>query len=259
MNLKKSDKIIAIVGVVILIVAAVGIIIYAPDTDEVDDVNGDEAVYHDFSVDVEPLSQPVLDKPQEPIKDKLFGNDSVEFPISIPSRATKDIEIFVQFSDRNSGLFGFGRLLTAIGADTLEVTILDNGGNVIETLELKGNNNLSYTIDIYNVLDVSYFRAESKEDAEFMLEENLSDLDNGKLDYTIRVQLDEKETILRPLAWLREKLGKDMFDLTVTYNYESYSIDDSDIDYEGDDDNEKTGYKETGSQTYYPMSFAGFS
>ena len=35
MNLKKSDKIIAVVAVLILIVAAVGIILYAESEDEV--------------------------------------------------------------------------------------------------------------------------------------------------------------------------------------------------------------------------------
>jgi len=48
-----------------------------------------------------------------------------------------------------------------------------------------------------------------------------------------------------------------MFDLTVTYNYESYSIDDSDIDYD-DGKNDETGLEEDyGSQTYYSMSLPG--
>ena len=75
MNLKKSDKIIAVVGVLILIVAAVGIIIYAPDNDEADDINGGKVEYYDFPVDVETLPKPLLDEKEEQINDKLFGED----------------------------------------------------------------------------------------------------------------------------------------------------------------------------------------
>lgn len=225
MNLKKSDKIIAIVGVVILIVAAIGIIIYAPSSNKSNEVTTPEVKYTNYEIFTQTVPMTFVDEQEHLIKDKLIGNDSENIDISIPGRGVKSINIFVEYKDKNSGLFSlFSRIFPRLGADTLTVTILDSTGAEVYTEDIKGEGNISYNISVNNVLKIDTIRATSETEANSMLQENITKLNNGNVDYTVRVSLNEKESILRPLKWIIEKLGKDTFGIKVTYEQESYSI-----------------------------------
>jgi len=233
MNLKKSDKIIAIIGVIILIVAAIGIILYAPSGDENKKVPEPEEKYFEYDV-----SYDVKSIPAEPItvdvKDKLIGDDVLYIDYAVPTTAAptlRNIDVFIEFTDKNSGLFGFGKLLTGLfGTDTLYVSLLDSDGNEIASGELgKNAENITLSTTSNAPLNIGIIRARSPSEAQEMLDEEVKNQTGGptSMTYQIQYQLDEKETILRPLMWLREKIfGKDTFTYTVTVNYYEYSIKD---------------------------------
>jgi len=235
MNLKKSDKIIAVIGVVILIVAAIGIIMFAPDNgddNDNDDVKTPEK-YYDFDVKCNPLDHSdnsvTLD-----LKDKLGRKDFELADIIVPSNyasTLKNVDIYIQFTDKNSGLFGFGKLLTGLfGTDTLDVTLLDSDGTEIATGKLGANDdNITLSTKVIPSLSIGTIRAKTYTEAKEKLQDNLSDdTMSSSMTYQLQYQLDEKERpLLRPIMWLREKLfGKDTFTYTVTYNYYQYSIED---------------------------------
>lgn len=237
MNLKKSDKIIAIVGVLILVVAVIGIVLYQSGEEDTG-INGEpEVKYYDFNILTEEKTEPVINE-SFTIRDRLFGDDSVVTEINISGVAIKDINFYVDFMDRNSGLLGFGKILTFLGADTLTVTIMDEEENeLLPPTSIKGSGNVTYQEFINNVLTIDTITARNEEEAKSMLTENHTNIPKAEENYIVKVSLDEKERmLLRPLAWLREKIfGRDTFDLMVSYNYEEYSIEDMEIDDDNDD------------------------
>jgi len=247
MNLKKSDKIIAIMGVIILIVAAVGIILLAPGNNKNEEVSEPKVEYSEYDV-----SRDIKSVSTEPttvdVKDKIIGNDVQSIEYVVPTTAAPtlmNVDVFIEFTDKNSGLFGFGKLLTGLfGTDTLYVSLLDADGTEIASGQLgKNAENVTLSTTSNAPLNIGTIRAKSPSDAREMLDEEVRNQTAGStsISYQIQYQLDEKETILRPFMWLREKIfGRDTFTYTVTCNYYDYSI--KDINTEGsNDDNGEMG------------------
>jgi len=255
MNLKKSDKIIAIIGVVILIVAAIGIIMYAPGDKEDDNVEP-PAEPINFDILVEPTNVPLIDNPEYPISDNLinlFGRfdrfDKSEYiPVNISSRGVKSVNIFVEYNDQRSGaLFG---LLKNVRADTLTVSILDKDGTeVMAPVDIKGNGSISYDISVNNLLGVRSISALDEDKAKEKLDLELMNLSDEMVTYTVKVTLNEKERVLRPIHFLLEKLlDRDTFSIQVTYDQEVYDI--KSVENDGYNGDGKMGQSESGNNNY---------
>lgn len=136
MNLKKSDKLIAILGVVILVVAAIGIYFYSVEETTVDEPEPDMDTYSIFweknsdSMTVEGDARP---------------EDSGSFSLRVPNDAVlTKVDIRIEWEDDR----GLGVKIPLIpqlrGKDTLDATITDpdnqkrehtsTGGTVNETI-----------------------------------------------------------------------------------------------------------------------------
>lgn len=238
MSLKKSDKIIAVIGVVILIVAAVGIILYTQEADEIEEYFEPVVEYYDFPVSVETengqITGEIVIEGSRLLRD---NSEIITYDVSYSAAPTlRNIEVFVEFKDKNTGLFGLG-LLKIFGRDKLTVVLLDEEGNEIDSDEIKGDGNLSLSTTVNDELHFEPFRAKSIYYAEEMLQENLTKEQKEPISYQIKATLQEKELRLRPFARLLEKFGRDTFDYTITCYYYSYSIQDIDYKPSGNEDN----------------------
>ncbi len=218
MNLKKSDKIIAIAAVLVLIVAAIGIIFYT-ETDGEDEVpkNGEEE-YTTYDV-VYDIVEVKLDKTNHQLKDKLFGKDiNYNEVFEISNRHVKQIDFNITFKDNHKG-----RLLKNLGADELKVTIC--GTNMAEQKKtIKGEGKVTLSSDSKSALNLESIEAKDEFDARDRLDENLS-LDTMMENYTITASIKHGEKLIfTPFRWLLEKLGKDSFSIEITYTYYDYSL-----------------------------------
>jgi hypothetical protein len=218
MNLKKSDKIIALVGVIILIVAAVGVILYVPSDEEVTPIEEKEKTYtfdvsyHVFNTTATP------DKTQFIVKDKLIGSGDYVGNVEIPKKNLKKVEFKFSYTDDKRGLFGFGLLGTKLfGADTITINIKDSEKNKVGSGQIVGSGNKKITTEECSPMHFGPIEAESLMEAEERLAENLTDDDLEMETYKITVSLDVKEGFfLKFFGWLREKLfGNDEFKLTI--------------------------------------------
>ena len=243
MNLKKNDKIIAIVGVIILIVAAIGIIIYTPQDEEktiepteeektifnikVDE--REESITKTFTFNNKSLLQRLFLKMKSSLSEDLF---------TIDRENIKDIEFKVFYEDSKRGFL----LKGLVGNDKLDVTIIDPDGTekAIERITGSGNDTVEFG-PIATMIDISPIEANSTSEADDELEsriaETMSDWDGET--FSIYAEHKVAETF-RLLLRLRERLDTDSFDVEITYTYYDYSLEESTTEYDGDND-EDTG------------------
>ncbi len=252
MTLKKSDKIIAIFGVIILIVAAVGIYLYAGVEEDEKIIMEEEKMY--FDIEFDETSMPIMPDNQDySIKAKLLGSGSYEGVFEISQENLKSVDVFVEYSDNKVGFFPRLGLIGRIGADTITITVYDSQENEVGREKIKGSGNASISVKSEgSMISLEPIESEDILDAQFQLEERYIDYSET---YTIHISL-------KTGLWgkLRELLGKDKFDLEISYSYYQYHLiekipgDESDGD--GDDDLPPTGGNQ-GSQTWSPMAFPG--
>lgn len=242
MSLKKSDKIIAVLGVIILIVAGFGIFIYASsdedngDTIPTSDEKEDYTVYYKESA---PPTEATPDNTDYSIKFKFIGQKDYTGNVVINQKNLKSITIKVEYVDNVKG-FLFGKILPTIGADTLTVKILDSDGNKLDQGSIKGDKkkNVTFTYDVNSLISLDEIEADDINEAYEILEDRYVDYEKT---YTIKASL---KTGL--LGKIRERLGKDTFGIKVTYTYYEYSLEEPD----GNPPNEPDdGYRDLGAYT----------
>jgi hypothetical protein len=251
MNLQKNDKIILVVGVVILIAAAGAIAIYTTQSNGEDDDTmdlTDEMMTYDVKWDLETKELDsrtyTLDLPNKLsfLSRGKSINDNNCFTLNQDN--IKSIEINVSFTDNKMGLpllgiIGQGAL--GIGKDELMVTIITPDdmeynamivGNGRRTIEIEGKARPFSTS----------ISAESLEEAEMQLEENYSTEWNGetfKLRASLTIKLNER---IRLLNRIFERFLKDTFKIDVTCHYYLYSleeiIEEDNLENDNDEDNE---------------------
>ena len=210
-NLRKSDKLIAIIGVIILIVAGIGIFLYAnmEDNEEIPDVPTDETMF--YVVDSKIVTASLLEKSQT-IKQKLFGEQTVSFKKGVMADNVINISVSVRFTDNNPGLLG----KLGIGKDTLTVSVFDSEGNKVDSKSKKGSGKIEIKIDRHVTEIYDPIEAKSYEEAEQIL---MDQYEQFQENYTIKVSLDGKL-----FGAIREKLKGDSFKLEVTYCYYDYTL-----------------------------------
>jgi hypothetical protein len=247
MVLKKSDKIIAVVGVIILIVAAVGIFLYYEREDDGEigtkDGEGLKTFYVTYKENEQFPETP--DNKDTTIKPRLLNSRTQPYvgKVEITKQNLKSVTFIVEYADTVRGFLGV-RFLSNIGADTLTITVKDKDGKVVDktkTIEGSGNATISVT-DISSPISLESIEAENLQDAYDLLEEEFITYEES---YTITISL-------KTGLWgrFREILGKDTFTLKITSTCYNYELEESEKDNNpgDDDDNPPTGgnpYKQT--------------
>ena len=228
MNLKKSDKMIDVAAVVVLIIAAIGIIFYT-ETDDGDGKKlewGKEKYYTYGTIYEIKEASATPDNTNYVVKDKMLGADEVyKGVVEISGRHVKQITFEVNYNDNHKGFLG-GRLLKNLGADTLTVTV--SGSNMEEQKKtISGSGNVTLSSDENSCLELASIEAKDDFEAREKLNENLSLESMTMMEtYTITVSVKTGEKVIfRPIKWLLEKLGKDTFKMDITYEYYEYSLD----------------------------------
>ena len=227
MNLKKSDKMIAVAAVIVLIIAAIGIIFYT----ETDDGDGkklgqQKEKYYNYGVIYEiKEASATPDNTNYVVKDKMLGADEVyNGVVEISGRRVKQITFEVDYKDNHLGFLG-GRLFKNLGADTLTVKV--SGSNMEEQKKtISGSGNVTLSSDENPAWNLASIEAKDDFEAREKLSENLSRDELMIETYTITVSVKTGEKLIfRPIKWLLEKLVKDSFKIDVNYEYYEYSLD----------------------------------
>jgi hypothetical protein len=252
MTLKKSDKIIAIIGVIILIVAAVGIYAYAGVEEDKEPSIMDENKFFEVHYE-EKFTSAIPDNTDYSIKPKLIGSNSYEGIVQISQPNINLIDINIEYSDNKAGFLPIPGLIKSIGADTITIVIYDSQDNEIGREKIKGSGNKTLNIKTNgDKILMDPIEADNLEEAMTKLQDRYIDFSET---YTIRISL-------KTGLWgkIRELLGKDSFDLDITYSYYYYYLmqkeNGDDSDGNGDDDMPPTGENQ-GSQTWSPMAYPG--
>jgi hypothetical protein len=236
MNLKKTDKIIAGVAVLVLIVAAIGIIFYTTyEGDDVDDEIDETEIY--FEVICEEKTVPnaesmsctlsvdkglIIKKALIPKTKSFEGLECV----SIHVDNLKSVEFKITYTDANHGGL-LGKVLKSQGYDSLNVKIIDPAGTEHdgEAIVGTGNGNITITIDnINSKINVYEIKADSYDEAETEL---------------------EKQRLL--LKLLTER-NAESFDVEVTYTYYKYHVEEVEDDNDNDEDKETVITQSYGGQ-----------
>lgn len=249
MALKKSDKIIAIIGVIILIVAAVGIFLYA-DLEEEETTPKDKGEMKIYEIQYDEIMMSAMPDNQDySIRAKLLGRGSYEGIVEISQENLDSVEIFVEYHDNKAGLlWRFGRI-RAIGADTITISVYDSMENEVGRESIKGDGNRTIPIKSGgSMISLEPIEAEDIMEANEILQERF--IPNQET-YTIHISL-------KTGLWgkIRELLGKDSFILDITYKYYEYYLEEMTSVDEFDDEFPPTGENQ-GTQTWTPMAYPG--
>jgi len=251
MNLKKSDKIIAVVGVIILILAAIGLVLYV-DSDSEDDGEKDktdtDVLTYDVISEVSEAQDAVADaeNPEYVIKNKIFNQGTWAGKFTVNHENLKSVSVFVEFKDNQAGLIP--KLMKTLGADTLTISVLDENGEEIGSEQITGSNNVTIMKNYGSELSLESIVADDENQAREMLEGEYTPAKT----LTVDVQLSLKTALF---GKIREVLLKsDSFVLEVSYTYFNYDIVEQMQDGDDDDDDEN---KDTGSRTYSQLSLPG--
>jgi len=252
MSLKKSDKIIAIIGVIILIVAAVGIYAYAGVEEEKDMPKEPEKTYYEIHYQENSMSA-MPDNQDYSIKPKLLRAGTYEGIVEISQPNIKSIEINFEYTDNKAGFLPIPGLIKSIGADTMTLMVYDSQENEIDRVGIKGSGNETLFIKSDgDMISMDPIEADDLLEAMSTLEGRYIDFSET---YTIYITL-------KTGLWGKVReflLGRDSFNLEITYSYYDYHLEvkvPEDEDSNGDGDMPPTG-KDQGSQTWSPMAYPG--
>ena len=220
MALRKSDKLIAIIGVIILIVAGVGIYIYATTEDEEDG----EPAAEEIKYEVQWIEEFDVDNIQGKVGKRGSYTEPFDVGVDKPGSVITSVDVKITWEDdRTPGLlpgliFKKGFLLKR-GEDTLTADITLVGGETkTHSAQGKGNETLMFNInsapDDFIIDDV-----ETYDEALQMVLDEYSDMNTASFETVVTVKIGERIG-LRPFVILRYILDRgNKFDLEVTYHY----------------------------------------
>lgn len=241
MNLKKNDKIILIVGVVILVVAGIGIALYTSPIDEepVGEVDLNNMTY---------TYTWVQKTGERIIGEALFSGKSAPYEDSVSIQENSGSVItHVEFQLNWEDDITYG-LLIKKGLDTLTADITYKTETETETSTGSGNHSFVFTVNERpkdGTLEVI-----SLEDAKDQIESEISGKNSASFDVAVNVETGER--MYRIFKFLKDK-GND-FELTVTYTYYTYALQESEPPEDGTGDDTKT----TGNQDGFDHNVGEF-
>ena len=247
MKLKKSDKIIAVIGVIILIISGIGIALYPSEEKKI--VKETTMEEHTYKVIVDNITEQVFpDNTNYVVKDKILRDQPYIGTVEIKEDNLKSVCFKFDYTDNIYGMLF--KLIKKPGQDKLTITITDKFEHEIGKKTIIGSGNATISDQgITEMIKQRIIKADSIENATDILRENFKTEDKS---YNIKVTLDVKETIFRPLAFIREKLlsNGDNFKLTVEYTYYKYSLEK--IEEEKEKEKEENYSETTETTTYLP-------
>lgn len=247
MNLKKSDKIIAVLGVVVLVVAAIAIIYYMGEEEPTEIMKEDDGL-SEFIVDVSTYDSEIKSKESHVIKDKLIGNSPVSIDVEIPVDYLREAEIIVKYTDAQSIKF-----LKKLTEDTLTVVVKDDEGNKIESGSIVGSGNVTVVIPGKDCIDFGVIRADDLSEANKRKDENITLTGESDI-YTVTVTIKHKGFL--------ERLRKDQFSIEVLGEYYQYKVVESETNNEDNNDDDTEMSQDDSvytAQSYYRyLSNTGF-
>jgi len=224
MNLKRNDKIILVVGVVILIVAGAGIALYNAPSSENDDggVTDSDDMYYEYSwmqkTGTESIESPMVDK-SSPFEQA--------YTINGPSGCVlTQVTVNIDWVDDNT----FGLLRTK-GQDTLTAEVSLDGKTLEETSEMEGNHSFSFNIN--TMPRDGSINGSSSSDAASKLDDEYDGKNSADFDVLLSIETGE--------PWWRFLLNRDngnTVDISVEYTYYTHELTEVDDD---DDDTKTTG------------------
>lgn len=215
-NLKKNDKLIIIIAVAVIVVAAIGIIAY----ESPDDGNGNTGVtggVGTYDVIWQTHTNTVS------VDGECFAGKSEPYINEIPIDHENILKVTVEISwtdDYTHGIF------IKKGEDTLTAEVTCDGKT--ETWESFKNGTIEFNFNINNIPYSTEIEADNEPDALEKLKEQDYYTDDS-LTLTIDVSVQPGEKPRRPLKWLRDQ--GNAFDLTITYEYYDASL--TEGDYKG--------------------------
>lgn len=227
MNLKQSDKLIAIIGVVILVIAGIAIVLYTSTNENNEDVDktSDTKLY-EYSWEKETDSYKIDGLAQKTYEDSQTITSS-------KGTVLTSVTVTVNWEDdRTHGL------LTTKGKDTLTAEIALQGGTS-KTDESTGSGNMSFDFTIHDIPPSDNVEAEDLQSAEDIIKNEFYDNENEAIfDIKITVQTGEKLGI-RPLKFIRWFLDKgNDFEIEYTYTYYTFDVEEPE---DNNDDTTTTG------------------
>jgi hypothetical protein len=229
MNLKKNDKIILIAGVLILIIAGIGIAVYtSPDTDEIK-AGDTQPDYLSYSYNW------IRNSAEETLEDDFYvekrSTYSDSFNIDSSKGSSKgsvltNIEIQIIWEDDNTyGLF------RKKGEDTLTVIMTTENGES-DTQSSTGGENITFQFNNINDIPSSdSILAEDLTDAVEILEGTI--IDQNSINFNFEVDIETGERLFRPLQFLRDNGNE--FQIKAKYTYYVYELEEP-IDNTEDED-----------------------
>jgi flagellar basal body-associated protein FliL len=221
MNLKKNDKIILIVGVVILIIAGAGIALYNTPSDNSDnetDVNDEMPFEFTWSKEMGTanLNNPMVEK------DTLFTD---MYKLKSPDGTVlTDVKVNIKWEDDNT----FGILRTK-GQDVLTSKVICDGKSKEEVTTLKGNDNFTYTINSIPESGTKYGMSKSEVNSD--LNDEFNNMNTADIEFELSIEPGEP----RWRFLLNRDTGNEV-ELSLEYTYYKLSLNEMD-----DDDTKSSG------------------
>ena len=231
MNLKKSDKMIAVIGVVILVIAAIGVILYVPENGEAPQSsgNGEEMSYN---IIVTPHESKEMTSTYQLQLARTFGKLDYKTTgkkdlFTLDKDNVENIEITVKYTDSQNSLPILSFLSNLLGKskfgmDELTISIFDPDENKYSLTLSGGKKNVS--IPVSKMIEMETVKGKTEEEAKMELANMTAE--NSKWNGQI-FQINGQLTIngkLGLLARLRERFGTDSFTVTIKYNYYEYKV-----------------------------------
>ena len=232
MKLKKNDKIILIVGVVILIASGAGIALYNVDDSDDSSLVEDSEMTYEYTW-TKKTGEANLGSNIYAGKGDTYDS-SITLTTPTGSVLTK-VDIELSWEDDCT----YGLLKKNKGQDILEGTI--TYGSKEESMESVGSDNITKSFTINNMPKTDAVQATSEQDAKDAINELISG--DNKATFAFYIDITPGEKIWRLLKWTRDKGNE--FDLTATYTYYTYELDTTDSSDGDDDDGDDT--KNTGA------------
>jgi len=207
MALKKNDKIIAIAGVLILIIAAVSIVVLYSPVKEVKKTTSEEKIFY---VTWEEKTG------ETSISGHVGKKASYAEPITVTVPSTDLVGVLthvkIQLVWKDDVTY---RGILSKGKDTLTAFICPTGNEPGEPDVTFGEGNSSFEFGINSVPTLDQVTATDIDVANSKIQGNFSGKDTASFDTKITIKYGEK--IWRPLKYLKEK--GDNFELKVIYTY----------------------------------------
>ena len=200
-TLKKNDKLIVIIAVVVLVIAAVGIATYSSPDDENGTGDVGNSGMKTFNVEWDLMYDSL------PAVSDYVGKRSIyEETFTISTGNLKNVIFNLSWSDDKTFLGRFGR-------DTLTIEVTGPDGSVYEESGKSGN--IGLTIDYDGISQMAdTIEAESEDEAEWQLNEKETK------EFVVKVGVNIGE--IRILRKIRDKGNS--FDLDISYEYYEASI-----------------------------------